>query len=81
MGRPIPVEKNEKPTAEELDVFHQRYMDELSRLFEEHKENYGVAEDAHLLFQWEDHWSDSEIVYLCVYEKETERQLYMSSIV
>lgn len=51
MGRPIPVEKNEKPTAEELDVFHQRYMDELSRLFDEHKGNYGVAEDAHLVFQ------------------------------
>uniref|UniRef100_A0A8C1GQH6 Acyltransferase n=1 Tax=Cyprinus carpio TaxID=7962 RepID=A0A8C1GQH6_CYPCA len=51
VGRPIPVDKNEKPTAEELDVFHQRYMDELSCLFEEHKGNYGVAEDAHLLFQ------------------------------
>lgn len=50
VGRPIPVEKNEKPTAEELDVLHQLYMDELSLLFEEHKGNYGVAEDAHLLF-------------------------------
>ncbi len=81
MGRPIPVEKNEKPTAEELDVLHQLYMDELSLLFEEHKGNYGVAEDAHLLFHWEDHWSDSEIVYACVYEKETEWHLYKSSLV
>nr|WLQ25287.1 monoacylglycerol O-acyltransferase 2 [Ctenopharyngodon idella] len=51
VGRPIPVEKNEKPTAEELDVFHQRYMDELIHLFEEHKGNYGVPEDTHLEFQ------------------------------
>ncbi|XP_059401062.1 2-acylglycerol O-acyltransferase 2-A-like isoform X2 [Carassius carassius] len=51
VGRPIPVEKNRKPTPEELDVFHQRYMDELTRLFEEHKGNYGVPEDVHLLFQ------------------------------
>lgn len=51
VGRPIPVEKNKKPTAEDLDVFHQRYMDELTLLFEEHKGNYGVPEDAHLLFQ------------------------------
>uniref|UniRef100_A0A8C1GRX7 Acyltransferase n=2 Tax=Cyprinus carpio TaxID=7962 RepID=A0A8C1GRX7_CYPCA len=51
VGRPIPVEKNKKPTVEDLDVFHQRYMDELTLLFEEHKGNYGVPEDAHLLFQ------------------------------
>ena len=50
VGRPIKVEKNETPTAEELDVLHQLYMDELSNLFEEHKGNYGVDKDTHLTF-------------------------------
>lgn len=50
VGRPIQVVKREEPTAEELDDLHQRYMDELSQLFEEHKGNYGVPEDVHLTF-------------------------------
>ncbi|XP_026184137.1 2-acylglycerol O-acyltransferase 2 [Mastacembelus armatus] len=50
VGRPIRVEKIEKPTAEELDVLHQLYMDELNNLFEEHKGNYGVDKDTHLNF-------------------------------
>ncbi|XP_057177422.1 2-acylglycerol O-acyltransferase 2 isoform X2 [Triplophysa rosa] len=51
VGRPIKVEKKEKPTAEDLDNLHQLYMDELAQLFEEHKQNYGVLEDSHLMFQ------------------------------
>ncbi|XP_056141115.1 2-acylglycerol O-acyltransferase 2 [Lampris incognitus] len=50
VGRPIEVEKNPKPTTEELDALHQRYMDELGDLFEEHKESYGVDKDTHLNF-------------------------------
>ncbi|XP_051972919.1 2-acylglycerol O-acyltransferase 2 [Xyrauchen texanus] len=50
VGRPIKVEKNEKPTEEDLNTLHQLYMDELNLLFEEHKENYGVPEDSHLVF-------------------------------
>lgn len=50
VGRPIRLEKNPKPTQEELDALHQLYMDELSKLFEEHKENYGVDKDTHLSF-------------------------------
>uniref|UniRef100_A0A667YH31 Monoacylglycerol O-acyltransferase 2 n=1 Tax=Myripristis murdjan TaxID=586833 RepID=A0A667YH31_9TELE len=50
VGRPIRVEKNEKPTVEDLDALHQLYMDELSSLFEEHKSNYGVDKDTHLNF-------------------------------
>ncbi|KAG7222810.1 hypothetical protein INR49_016062 [Caranx melampygus] len=50
VGRPIRVERKEKPTAEELDALHQLYMDELSNLFEEHKANYGVDKDTHLIF-------------------------------
>lgn len=52
VGRPIRVEKNDKPTAEELDALHQLYMEELSQLFEEHKGNYGVDKDMHLNFVW-----------------------------
>lgn len=44
------MEKNEKPTAEELDGLHQLYMEELSQLFEEHKGTYGVDKDMHLNF-------------------------------
>lgn len=44
------MEKNEKPSAEDLDALHQLYMDELSLLFEEHKGNYGVDTDTHLNF-------------------------------
>ncbi|KAL0994381.1 hypothetical protein UPYG_G00121480 [Umbra pygmaea] len=50
VGRPIRVEKNEKPTQEELDDLHQFYMDELNQLFEEHKGKYGVPEHQHLSF-------------------------------
>lgn len=50
VGRPIRVEKKEKPSAEDLDALHQLYMDELSQLFEEHKGNYGVDADTHLNF-------------------------------
>ncbi|KAI4814625.1 hypothetical protein KUCAC02_003813 [Chaenocephalus aceratus] len=50
VGRPIQVQRNEKPAAEELDALHQLYMDELSKLFEEHKEKYGVDKDTQLNF-------------------------------
>lgn len=50
VGRPIRVERNKKPTTEQLDALHQLYMDELSNLFEEHKTNYGVDKDTHLNF-------------------------------
>ncbi|KAJ8412547.1 hypothetical protein AAFF_G00128830 [Aldrovandia affinis] len=50
VGKPIVVEKNEKPSDEELDALHEHYMDELSKLFEEHKSKYGVPEERHLSF-------------------------------
>lgn len=50
VGRPIRVEKNEMPTAEELDALHQLYMEHLSNLFDEHKGNYGIDKDTHLNF-------------------------------
>ncbi|XP_056451361.1 2-acylglycerol O-acyltransferase 2 [Gadus chalcogrammus] len=50
VGRPIRVEKNEKPTVEQLDALHQHYMEELSNLFDQHKTDYGVEKDTYLNF-------------------------------
>ncbi|GAA6074742.1 2-acylglycerol O-acyltransferase 2, partial [Tachysurus ichikawai] len=50
VGKPISVQKKEKPSTEDLDALHELYMDELTQLFEEHKRNYGVPEDTHLVF-------------------------------
>ncbi|KAI6185026.1 Diacylglycerol acyltransferase [Aphelenchoides bicaudatus] len=50
VGRPIPVQKskNGEPTQDEIEKLHATYTRELIKLFEEHKENYGVAPDQHL---------------------------------
>ncbi|XP_024121873.1 2-acylglycerol O-acyltransferase 2 [Oryzias melastigma] len=50
VGRPIKVEKKQKPTPEDLDALHQLYMEELSELFEEHKGRFGVDKNTHLNF-------------------------------
>nr|XP_006627832.1 PREDICTED: 2-acylglycerol O-acyltransferase 2 isoform X1 [Lepisosteus oculatus] len=50
VGKPIKVERNEKPTEEEVDALHELYIEELCKLFEEHKGKYGVPEDKHLSF-------------------------------
>ncbi|XP_042315776.1 2-acylglycerol O-acyltransferase 2 [Sceloporus undulatus] len=50
VGKPIQVEKKPNPSQEEVDELHQHYMEELSKLFEEHKLGYKVPEDKHLTF-------------------------------
>ncbi|KAF5888051.1 2-acylglycerol O-acyltransferase 2-A-like, partial [Clarias magur] len=50
VGKPIKVQKKEKPSVEDLDALHELYVDELTQLFEEHKGKYGVPEDTHLVF-------------------------------
>ncbi|XP_052555320.1 2-acylglycerol O-acyltransferase 2 isoform X2 [Tympanuchus pallidicinctus] len=50
VGKPIPVLKKHKPSAEEVDRLHQKYLEELRKLFEEHKAKYNVPEDSHLEF-------------------------------
>ncbi|XP_067322314.1 2-acylglycerol O-acyltransferase 2 [Anolis sagrei] len=50
VGKPISVEKNPNPSQEEVDDLHQLYMEELSKLFEDHKLKYNVPEDKHLSF-------------------------------
>ncbi|XP_067841461.1 2-acylglycerol O-acyltransferase 2 [Heptranchias perlo] len=50
VGKPIEVEKKENPTQAEINELHQKYIEELSKLFEEHKTKYKVPEDKHLSF-------------------------------
>ncbi|KAL4608746.1 2-acylglycerol O-acyltransferase 2-like [Arapaima gigas] len=50
VGKPIWVRRNENPTDEELDEMHELYIDQLCKLFEEHKGHYGIPEDKHLSF-------------------------------
>lgn len=49
LGAPIPVKKNENPSNEEIDELHSLYINKLTELFEEHKQKYGVPEDANLV--------------------------------
>ncbi|CAM5073108.1 unnamed protein product [Natator depressus] len=50
VGKPIKVEKKHNPSQEEVDRLHQTYIEELCKLFEEHKTKYNVPEDRHLEF-------------------------------
>ncbi|XP_053165821.1 2-acylglycerol O-acyltransferase 2 [Hemicordylus capensis] len=50
VGRAIKVEKKHNPSEEEVDELHEKYVEELSKLFEEHKLKYNVPEDKHLSF-------------------------------
>ncbi|XP_078401143.1 2-acylglycerol O-acyltransferase 2-A-like [Cetorhinus maximus] len=50
VGKPIDVEKKENPSQEEINEFHQKYIEELTKLFEEHKTKYNIPEDRHLTF-------------------------------
>ncbi|KAM4904537.1 2-acylglycerol O-acyltransferase 2 [Sylvia borin] len=50
VGKPIPVQKKHKPSEEEVDQVHEKYLNELSNLFEKHKAKYNIPEDKHLEF-------------------------------
>ncbi|NXM06532.1 MOGT2 acyltransferase, partial [Tyrannus savana] len=50
VGKPIPVQKKHKPSEQEVDQVHEKYLNELSKLFEEHKAQYNVPADSHLEF-------------------------------
>lgn len=41
MAKPIPVPKKENPTQAEIDELHQKLMDAMVKLFDDHKESYG----------------------------------------
>ncbi|XP_010022611.1 PREDICTED: 2-acylglycerol O-acyltransferase 2 [Nestor notabilis] len=50
VGKPIPVQRNYKPSEEEVERVHEKYVKELTKLFEEHKAKYNIPEDRHLEF-------------------------------
>ena len=43
-GEPIVVTKVEKPTAEQVDALHAKFISELRRLFDEHKDSLGYGD-------------------------------------
>ena len=51
VGRPIPVHQTLHPTSEQIEELHQTYMEELRKLFEEHKGKYGIPENEGLIFR------------------------------
>ncbi|KAG8431290.1 hypothetical protein GDO86_019107 [Hymenochirus boettgeri] len=50
VGKPIKVEENLTPSNEEIDRLHTIYIEELCKLFEEHKTQYNVPADRYLTF-------------------------------
>ncbi|XP_061753658.1 2-acylglycerol O-acyltransferase 3b isoform X1 [Nerophis ophidion] len=50
VGSPISVPQRATPTKEEVDHYHQLYMDGLSKLFHEHKVSCGLSETHKLCF-------------------------------
>lgn len=51
VGRPIPVRQTPNPTSEQIEELHQTYLEELRKLFEEHKGKYGIPENETLIFK------------------------------
>lgn len=51
VGHPIPVHQSLRPTPEQIEELHQTYMEELRKLFDEHKGKYGIAEHETLIFR------------------------------
>lgn len=40
VGAPIEFERNENPTYDDIDELHERFIKELTNLFEAHKHKY-----------------------------------------
>lgn len=50
VGAPIPTVKIESPTIEEIDSLHEKYVNALVKLFDDHKKSYiDDWENAHLI--------------------------------
>lgn len=50
VGKPIFVEKVEEPSYKQISDLHKKYCQELSSLFDAHKQKYGVPATAKLEF-------------------------------
>jgi hypothetical protein len=44
VGKPVPVERAEEPTREQIDEVHARYVAALHKLFDEHKDEHCATE-------------------------------------
>lgn len=52
VGAPIKVTENPKPSREEVDEVHQKFMEEIAKLFEDHKYKYiKNAENVQMIFE------------------------------
>jgi hypothetical protein len=52
VGAPIEVTKNPTPSQSDIDNLHARYMEDLQKLFEEHKHKYVTdARNVHLIME------------------------------
>lgn len=53
MGKPIDVPKIAVPSKEDVDKYHQIFVEELTKLFEEHKTKYSKHPDEmELVLDW-----------------------------
>ncbi|KAJ7376975.1 hypothetical protein OS493_031247 [Desmophyllum pertusum] len=50
-GSPIPVEKVESPSAEQINELHSQYVGKLKELFDEHRDACGELKDTELVIQ------------------------------
>uniref|UniRef100_G3TDC3 Acyltransferase n=1 Tax=Loxodonta africana TaxID=9785 RepID=G3TDC3_LOXAF len=51
VGPPIPVHQTQHPTPEQTEELYQTYLEELRKLFEEHKWKHGISEHGTLIFE------------------------------
>ncbi|XP_075891299.1 2-acylglycerol O-acyltransferase 2-A [Nelusetta ayraudi] len=50
VGKPIAVVQTPGPSSGDIDSLHRVYLQSLTELFEEHKQNYGLRPEEHLTF-------------------------------
>jgi len=50
VGKPIELPQEDYPSDEVVKHYHQIYMQELSKLFDEHKTKYGISSEKHIKY-------------------------------
>lgn len=63
VGPPIDVEKIEKPTNEQVNFYHEKFVKHMKTIFEEHKHKYiPNADKVELVFV--DEWVQKKMYYI-----------------